>query len=243
MYPILTAIIICYGAIQFFELTALLSRIAGIQQNAVVIGYSIQQSVYMVTRFFVIGLLPLLGFVIDLGVSARDFAFAAHLSLLAATILGSLAILFSGPIIRYYSGVITRYKSGGGGFVRAFFGKSCAGTHFMNPSILFIISRRETRKTLVQSSLVFLIYSTGIFISFYLALIFYDYRASISQMSGVINAFGAVILTLVVEPKISRAIDTCDENAIPHVFALFWGRLFATAILGQILLASVFFVT
>lgn len=233
------AIIFSYGAIQFFELTAALARISGIKTDAIVLGYSIQQSVYMITRFFMIALLPLLGFVVDKGIEKFEFEITSHLSLLLATIFGAVSWYFSSHIIAYYCGVIKKYQDGGN-FISAFLNPVQHAIVFERPKLSSIIRDQDSRNTLIQSSLVYLIYSTGIFISFYLALIFNEYRASISQMSGVVNSFGAVLLTFVVEPRISKAIDAKSERSTELVFALFWGRIFATAVSGQLLLAIIF---
>lgn len=242
IYAILGTVVLCYGVIQFLELGALLGRIAGLQSDSVVMGYSIQQTVYMVTRFFVIALLPLLGFVIDMGIPSRDFIVTAHLSLIFATVFGGMSVLLVRPIVGYYSGVIERYNSGKN-FVLAFWGRPVDVGDFFCPGFRELFSEKDVVKTLFQANFVFLIYSTGLFVSFYFALVYHDYRASISQMSGVVNALGAVILTLVVEPKISRYIDRRDKNAVLHVFALFWGRLLATAVTGQLVLLILFSVS
>lgn len=239
---ILAGVVISYGAIQFFELTAVLARIAGIKTDAIVTGYSIQQSVYMLTRFFMVALLPLLGFVVDTGTDKLSFEITAHLSLLVATIFGVFSLVFSNKIIAYYCSIITKYKIGGS-FLRAFLTSPKNTISDKRPPFIKIIKNREALITLLQSNFVYLIYSTGIFVSFYMALLFSEYRASISQMSGVINAFGAVLLTFVVEPRISRAIDLKSKDSTELVFSLFWGRILATAISGQCLLFVLFSLT
>ncbi|MFC3119461.1 lipid II flippase family protein [Jhaorihella thermophila] len=51
------------------------------------------------------------------------------------------------------------------------------------------------------------------FISFYFALLHFEHRASISQLSGLVNSVGTVLLTFYVEPQISRGIDEKREDA------------------------------
>lgn len=235
----LIVIPLCYGVIQFLELSALLGRAAGLQQGKALTGYSIQQSIYMMTRLFIIALLPLMGLVIDTGSSRENFIFIAHGSLLVATLLGGLALLLTNRMLVYYGGVIREFDESGK-FMTAFLRPVKISILNFRPSLQKILRSHSAYKTLWQSNIVYLVYSTGIFVSFYFALVFYDYRVTISQMSGVVNSIGAVLLTFVIEPRISRSIDQKKENATEMIFALFWGRLLATGISGQIVLALLF---
>tara|TARA_R110000772_G_scaffold46813_9_gene106930 strand:+ start:11722 stop:12294 length:573 start_codon:yes stop_codon:yes gene_type:complete len=189
-----------------------------------------------------IALLPLLGLVVDMGTDKDAFEITAHLSLLMATLFGVIPLIFSNKIISYYCSVINKYQLGGS-FIKSFLVPFKNLTSDKRPSFTQIIRNKNSRATLLQSNFVYLIYSTGIFVSFYMALIFNEYRASISQMSGVVNAFGAVLLTFVVEPRISRSIDTKSNEATEMIFALFWGRILATAFSGQCLLLILFSLT
>lgn len=239
---IIVTIPICYGFIQFLELSALLGRVSGVQQGRALSGYSIQQSIYMLTRLFIIALLPMMGFVVDIGSSRETFIWISHLSLFVATLLGCVSLLLTGRMLTYYGGVIREFDHSGK-FLSAFLRPAFSSVEVSRPSLRQIVKSRSAVKTLWQSNIVYLIYTTGMFLSFYAALIFYDYRVTISQMSGVVNAFGAVLLTFVIEPRISRGIDKKYEDTTELIFALFWGRLFATGVSGQVVLAAVFFAT
>ena len=239
-FALLFIIPICYGCIQFLELSAVLARIAGIRKERVMLGYSIQQSVYMGTRFFLVAILPLLGLMVDRGITHYQFEMVAHASLFLATILGFVAFFLAPKMVAYYGSVIEGYGTGQT-FIRSFFVRPPKKEERILRSSLFdLLKNPETRKTFMLSNLVFVIYSTGMFASFYFALLFFDYRASISHMSGVVNAFGAVVLTFVVEPHISKSMDTRDSVATDLIFSLFWGRLFATGVTGQLLLLALF---
>lgn len=240
MFFLLALVILAYSFIQFFELLALLGRFSGVESNSVLIGYSIQQSVYMITRFFMIALLPVLGYLIDSGVSLYDFELMAHLSLLFSSVLSMVVLLFFNRVVAYYLEVIKRYRAGFG-FIRSYFFLKGGQVVDCQPKIKDVFVDRRVFLVFCQSSFVFLVYCVGIFLSFYTALLFSEYRATISQMSGIVNALGAVVLTLYIEPKISKSIDTKSEGlASSYIYALFLGRCFVLAFSGQLLLFFVF---
>lgn len=232
--------IVFYAGVQFFEVNALLARVAGIRSASTMVGYSIQNAVYMVTRFLLMLLLPVLGYLVDKGISPALFKQLVHLSLLFSTGACLLAFIFSDRTVGYFNKVVSTYR-GKSGFVSA----------LLNPSNVHDMPKTNGRiagclridlRTFLLSNFVYTVYSVGIFVVFYMALVFHDSRAMISQMSGAINAFGAVVITFIVEPQISRSIDKREAEAEVLVASLFWGRVFAIGISGQIAMGLMFHV-
>ncbi|CAN7339686.1 lipid II flippase family protein [Variovorax paradoxus] len=219
------------------ELSAILARFSGLLTGDNMVGYSIQQSVYMGTRFLMVLLLPVLGFAVDRGMTAQEFQFLAHFSLFLSFALGVGIFFLRWRMIEYYIGVIGKYKETGK-FVRAFAANKKYRKNLKEGNGLVVTS--EGRSLLLLSTLVFSIYGVGIFSAFYCALIYSDYRAAISQLSGVVNAGAALILTFFVEPVISRRIDEKNVNASSLVMCLFFGRILAVAFFGQIMLLTLF---
>lgn len=237
------AIPLFFGCIHFLEYSAIMARLGGIEANSHMLGYSIQQAVYVGTRLFIVCLLPMLGFVVDSQISQLDFKVMATAALLGAAALSLLAYSMQNMLIAYYRGVIGRYKKGGG-FARAFLGGADRSRISVAPfsQVRNALSNPEGRSIALHTTLVFAIYSTGIFIAFYAALANFEYRASISQLSGIINSIGTVLLTFFVEPRISRRIDGQGENAEILIHALLIGRFFGVAIVGQMLLLAAYVV-
>lgn len=198
-------------------------------------GYALQQSIYMGTRFLLILLLPLLGLAVDSGMSRETFALMSHLSLLSAAVMGGGIIIFRNSLVKYYCGVLTSYEKNGRYF-RSFF------TPIIDDQRTWKVPFQFSKRTsiLVSSVAVFTIYSTGMFMSFFTAILIPEYRTSISQSSGILNALGAVLLTFFVEPAISRNIDLDTEDAPRMVFTLFFGRWLAVSVMGQMVLIILF---
>lgn len=234
---------VAFAIIHFLEFSAITARLAGIKAKSHMLGYSIQQAVYVATRLFIVLLLPMLGFVVDRKVEAAQFQTMALFALFGAAALSFLAFALQRRLVTYYTEVINRYSKGGG-FVKAFWGSSSSNSH--RESIWLIIKSamliHEGRSIALQSAIVFSIYSTGIFISFYTALQYFEYRASISQLSGIINSVGTVLLTFFIEPRISRGIDAERADAELLVQSLLIGRWIGVAIMGPIFLLVAFYV-
>lgn len=235
----------CFAAIHLLEFTGIMARLGGIRSKSHMLGYSIQQAVYVGTRLFMVMLLPMLGLVVDTRIDMAQYKIMAISALAGAAALSLAAYLLQSYIVGYYENVILKYKSTGN-FAASFFVSAKGRNHSgisTSQRMRLIQSNVEGKKILVQSAIVFAIYGTGIFISFYAALLNFEYRASISQLSGIINSFGTVLLTFFIEPHISRAIDAEREDAETLVHALLIGRLLGVAIIGQIILMITFLVT
>lgn len=232
---------IAFAIIHVLEFSAITARLAGIKSKSHMLGYTIQQAVYVATRLFIVCLLPMLGFVVDSQVDSSEFQTMAYLALIGAATLSFCAFASQGRLVAYYIGVLGRYTKGGS-FARAFFGTTPkAGSQISRLKIVCsVFSFREGRLIMLQSAIVFSIYATGIFISFYAALQYFEYRASISQLSGIINSAGTVLLTFFIEPKISRGIDAARADAELLVQGLLIGRWLGVAVLGPGLLLVAF---
>lgn len=246
MIGLAALIIMLYSGVQLLELTAVLARIAGIAENKPMLGLSIQHSVYMGTRLFTVFLLPMLGLLVDAGISLADYRLMSHLSLLGSALLGVWVYFFRNWIVRYYCKIILRYGTSGNLMTAFFSGPILTPEHAVGlyvPDVREVIGCESSKRLFVLALVVFLIYCTGIFLSFYAALIFSEWRTSLSHAAGVFTALGGFILTFVIEPKISSSIDVRDPDAPKMIVSLFLGRLAVLAIFGQLFLALAYWLT
>lgn len=239
----MTTFLICvaflYAILQSLEVSAMLARYTGVAINSVMLGYSIQQAVYMGTRLVLIALLPVLGYLVDRGVSPREFAAMAHGSLLLASVGSCLILASRGSLSRYYSAVIAKARSGQS-LLGAFVAWPTAGDGVPRHHWSAFIEDPRARRVFLQSSIVFAVYSCGMFASFYIATVYTDYRTTISQMSGLFNALGTFVMTFFVEPRIARAIDQRDSDAMLQIDAVILARIGSTLLTGQMLLITIF---
>lgn len=222
-YISLVAIPVLFATIHCIEFSSYFSRIAGLKTGAKVLSYSYQQMFFVGTRFFFIALMPLIGFVIDRKLSLATYKDMLHISMILAGLSYILAFLFRNKIVNLITFLLNKKMLNNIANVNKF-------------NVEDVKSVLKYRKLIVLSSLVFCSYALGVFIAFYYALSFYEYRATISQLSGVINGLATVLLTFIVEPILAREIDRDNPDAINMLYALLLGRFLGVAILTHIII-------
>ena len=235
-------IIICFASIQLIEISSFLARYSGIHQGKKTLAYALQNAVFMLTRFFTMALLPLLGLLIDIGIDKDKYIYMVSFSLLLSGFFGFLIISSRNSIVGGFVGVLREVGLGKSLFLSVlkyplFLIKNQQyQVDIKIPNIMYLIKSN----IFWMSACVFAIYSLSVFMVFFMSLSFPDYRASISQLSGVTNALATVLLTFFIEPKISLTIDK-DENldALNMLLALILGRIFGVSILAQVFILMV----
>lgn len=238
MYVFLIVIAL-FSLVHLIEVSAFFSRLSGVLSGYTALGYALQNSVFMLTRVFTMALLPLLGFIVDSKSSSVQYIGMVSLSLLSASFLGGVVIMFRERVVYSFSKVIDLYNERGG-FLKSL-------VYF--PLFLFD-GKVELGKLALFSILrnsffwggffVFGVYSISVFMSFWFGLVFYEYRATISQLSGVTNALATVLLTFYIEPRISSMIDKDKAASAGTISVLMAGRVAGTMFLGVVFLLSYF---
>lgn len=226
-------VVILFSLIHLIEVSAFFSRLSGVLSGYTALGYALQNSVFMLTRVFTMALFPLLGFIVDKKADSGSYIGMVACSLIGAAVLGIFVILFRERVVFSFMEVIRRYNDKGGLFKSLFFlplylmkGKVSLGapmgwSWFKN-------------KFFWGGAAVFGVYSISVFLSFWFGLIFYEYRATISQLSGVTNALATVLLTFYIEPKLSSTIDRDKDASLQAMSILMTGRVAGTMFLGGV---------
>ncbi|MFV5454931.1 lipid II flippase family protein [Acinetobacter lwoffii] len=214
---------VLFGLIHLIEFSSYLSRVAGLRVGYPMLGYSFQQMFFVGTRFLFIALMPLIGFLVDSKISANDYIYMLFLSMLSATLAYFLVFFFKEKIINIMSLLILRKID------------AKIDSIFQN-DIIYRNIILNNKKTIFLSAIVFCSYSLGAFIAFYFALIFYDYRTTISQMSGVVNGFATVLLTFIIEPMLAKKFDERDEQTVEILYSVLMGRFLGVCLCSQIII-------
>nr|WP_238320218.1 DUF2837 family protein [Sphingobium sp. YBL2] len=197
--------------------------------------YALYNTVFILTRLFTMTMLPSLGMIVDTGMTLRSYYIGCIISIALATAsscfiylrLDIYASRFSRILNSQYSGVRLIYQIIGSIFS---FGVSDANIPVLNPSSAIRM------KIFWVSAFVHFIYSSSILFMFSLALAIPEYRTSLSHLSGFINAFGAVLLTFWIEPKISYAVDQGVDGGADGarlIKAVLLGRIFGISVISS----------
>lgn len=244
---ILVWIIIAFAAIHAVEFASYFARLAGSRLGKPVSGYVLQNAMYVVTRFFYLALMPVLGLCIDVGISRNSYLVAVHLALIAAT-CGSLVVLaFRRGITRWFERVLA--EADGGSLQVALWRAIKAPRTMESPASAddaggaWRLSKHMDLRLAWLSSIVFMTYSMGVFGAFFFALLFPEYRASISQLSGLVNGAATVLLTFVIEPRLSARIDADSPEVEGTLAALLWGRLLGVSIYSHAIVGALWLVS
>ena len=218
---------ILFGIIHFIEFASYLSRIAGLKVGCPMLGYSFQQMFFVGTRFLFIALMPLIGYMVDKQISTSSYINMLFLSMLLATIAYIFVFFLKDFFILAISKKIIRKSK-------------IEKSKFENYNNIDLKSILRNKKNIFLSAIVFCCYSLGVFVAFYFALIFHDYRTTISQMSGVVNGLATVLLTFIIEPKLAKSFDEKNVDCINFLFSVLLGRFIGVAILSPIVILFLF---
>ena len=236
-------VIICFASIQFIEVSSFFARYSGIYIGKKTLAYALQNAVFMLTRFFTMALLPLLGLLIDFGVDRTEYLYMVSGAFICSGILGLVVVYFRSYIVSGFISVLESVSSGKSLFISLlklpfFIIKNKKNINVSKPKFSYLIKS----KIFWLSAIVFAVYALSVFMVFFVSLNFPDYRASISQLSGVTNALATVLLTFIIEPKISVAIDKdSNDEALNMLFSLILGRIMGVGLISQFIVLLMVF--
>lgn len=226
-------VIISFCCIHAIEVLSFTARLAGLREKKTSLAYGLQNAIFMLTRFFMMALLPILGLLVDTGIDKDIYLYMIMCALLGAGVASFFIYLIKERVIWVFVKIINNIALGKNIF-REFFlffyylFESCNIKNSKKFSLIL------NKSIFFGSAIVFCIYSLSVFVVFYMALFFSDYRTMISQLSGVTNAFATVLLTFVIEPKIAKSIDL-NESIIESenmMLSLILGRVFGVGVLS-----------
>ena len=231
--------LLCYTLIQFIESISFGSRVAGKLTNRLALGTTIQHSIVAISRLFLLPLLLSLSFMIESGLSIQLFLMMAFFLTIAAFFTSLMVLinfnyfqlLFQHLFIRYQVSTIPV------SIVKVFFGKKIEFNEIdlkITPKI-----RDLSLKKIIASSFAYYFISTAFLISFSLAILIPEYRMTMSQLTTAFQGIGVMILTMYIDPMISRSLDVELDNShwIDNIYSIFVGR-----VLAYLLASATFFI-
>lgn len=229
-------VVLAFAAIHLIEVSAMFSRVAGVAAGRTAGAYALQNAVQVTTRFFQMALLPALGLLVDLGQSRDAYLAMVIFAMVGASTASLLVLLARGRLQRLFTDMLEKSSEG----------QSLLLLLIKAPVRCLSLGRRPDDppnlplvfggRIFWLSAVIFAVYASSMFLVFYGALLLPEYRASISHLSGISNALAAVVLTFVIEPRISHRIDGSGESregALNLLMQLICGRVLGVAILGS----------
>ncbi|AUA39896.1 lipid II flippase Amj family protein [Escherichia coli] len=231
-----------YGMMLLIEFISQYSRVAGYFINRNAIAYSLQNTTFTLTRFFSVLLMPLIGLMVDNAYTPSVFIACVLLSFYFVAILGCGVFFFRKSICNFYIRFITNYVNGGGIFHSFFKSLSCNKNKKIKVDISDIDNFIIDFKYFFIACFIYSIHATGIFMTFYFALISPIHKIMITQMSGVINAFATLLLTFKIDPALSVAIER-RHDFISAFVSIFYARIFVFFVIAPAIFLLLYKVT
>lgn len=246
----ITVVVLCFIAIHMLEMCAFIARYAGISNGYKAFGFTLNRSVMMLTRFFTMLLMPLLGLIVDVKIENEKFMLMMHASLFGAGLMSFFVYGKQNKLKQVFKDIIYSYRSHGAllrnillipfFYIRVKNIDNRYGKIYL--TIKSVIKDPVSRYVLISSVFVYTIYSLSVFIAFFAALNMYEYRASIGQLSAVTNALATVLLTFYVEPKMARRMDESIYLSYKDNNAIMLGRVVGVSVVSQLFLLPLWLV-
>ncbi len=235
---LLCAIVLAFTLIHFIETCGYSSRIAGQKLQSNSLGYSLQQATFIVTRFFFLLFLPLLGLTIDLGIDKSSYYYLVLACLFGAGLASAIVLAYRRYVVAYYISAISM-------LMQRVTLPVCLLKAFSNAKPLEVPMKMLAfhNKAFFLSLGIYTFFSSSVFISFYLSLNYEDYRLFFAQLSGVVNGVGSILLSFYLDPMFSRVLDSKNEEESRAIYeSVIIGRITALIVIAPILFTFIYMV-
>lgn len=226
MTLLIIIVIASFSLMHAFEISSFGSRVAGKVVGSVALGTTLQQTVYTTSRFLLVPFLPILGYLVESGISINLYIQIVIISFIFSFLIALSVIFNLNNLQHFYQTLFRKFTLNTipVAFIKAVLTKK--ETINLKDCDNFSVNKIIFKKTFV-SFLAYLFLTTGFFMAFALAIIFPENRLTLSQFTATFHGLGAVIFAFYLDPMLSRSIDTKkDTNDIwlKNVYSILLGR-------------------
>lgn len=244
---LIVAIACFYSAYIFFDAMAVIARSSASLLGRNAFGAAIEKMMNTLKRTMIFCYPPLLGYFVISDDQSSIFI-SIGLSYAFACLLLIILIKHRAIFVSYFYGVAQRFSSGSGifaSFVSRAHGEIPSNQHKghgAEPSVSFLSELLHLKNNLFLLSVaswVYFVFGASIFPINLLALRFADFAPIILQSLGLINGMGTLVLAFLVDPIVSRYLDS-SEKLDEVMIALLSAQLVASLIIAPVFFAALF---
>ena len=218
---------VCFTLMQFIEAASFGSRVAGKLTNRLSLGSSLQHTIFTLSRLFLPPLLFSLSFMIESGLSIQSFLMTSFLLTISAFFASLVVLLNFNYFQLLFQNLFIQYQNNSIpiSILKVFFGKKIK-FNMVNMETIPKIKNLSIKK-IFTSIVAYLFLTTSFLVAFSFAILTPEYRMTMSQLTTLFQGFGALILTMYIDPMIGRSLDVKLENInwINNIYSIFIGRL------------------
>ncbi len=226
MTIMLLLVVFLYAAYACGESVAILARYGGVLASSTACGYSFQNVTLTLSRFISFTFPPVIGYLIDQGISEERLIFLSYSCFAVGAICLTLVLLSRYIITEFYMRAIIAYNTKNMSLFKSF--KAALVTKKDTVNVI-VKSKGLNKKIFFYSFLIISIYSSMVLALNFLSHQFPENRGMILQFTGIFNGFGTILLTLFLDPLVAKYIDR--KNSLDEVFySALAGRICSYAI-------------
>jgi len=228
IYFLLALSIISYILLQAIEIISFGSRVAGRVVVMHALGTTLQQSLFTGSRLFLVFLLPTLAYLVENKLNMVLYSGLVIASLLLSFLIACFIFIKLNSIQKSFQKIFILYEDQQmpAAIMKVIFGKSKVDSNSLTSIPGFSMAHVIQKKTMI-SFIAYTFLTTGFFVTFLLALVFFEYRLTLSQLSAFFHGVGAIIVGFYLDPMLSRSIDIIedDQSWLVNVYSIFLGRI------------------
>jgi len=228
IYLLIAVSIISYILLQAIETVSFGSRVAGRVVAMHALGTTLQQSLFTGSRLFLVFLLPTLAYLVEKKLDMVLYSGLVITSLFLSFLIACFVLVKLNSFQKIFQKIFTLYEEQHMpvAIMKVIFGKSKIDSKSLTSIPDFSMTHVIQKKTMV-SFIAYTFLTTGFFVTFLLALVFFEYRLTLSQLSAFFHGVGAIIVGFYLDPMLSRSIDTIedDQSWLMNVYSIFLGRV------------------
>ncbi|WP_199479661.1 lipid II flippase family protein [Vibrio harveyi] len=218
-------------------MSALHSKLAGFRKNNLAISFTFYNSTMAVTRLFFMLMMPFLGFLIDNGLDRNYYSVMVFICLIFSGFLSIIVLVFRERITFFYECLIDNYLRNG----RLIYSFFLSFNSPYNDRFERLLRWKNIHKMFfLYSIFIYSIQSLGILITYYFALLNPDYRVTISQLSATINGVATVLLTMKLEPMLSRSMEKSSDFE-SKFYSVYYGRVLSYILSSPLIFGLIYF--
>jgi len=192
------------------------------------LGTTLQQSLFTGSRLFLVFLLPTLAYLVEKKIDIELYTGLVITSLLLSFFIAFFVLLKLNNFQMFFQKIFILYDGQHMpvAITKVMFGKSNVDSNLLTSIPDFSMDYLIQRKTIL-SFIASTFLSTGFFVTFLLALTFFEYRLTLSQLSAFFHGVGAIIVGFYLDPMLSRSIDAIDDDKtwLMNAYSIFIGRV------------------
>ena len=220
--------VMSFICLQTIETISFGSRVAGKVVSRRALGTTLQQSIFTGSRLFLVLLLPALAYLVEQKISLSMYTSLVVISLFSTFVIGYFVLIRLNYFQKLFQEIFNLYEIQfmPTAILKAIFRKRIIKPNSQLSISIFSMKYIAPKKTII-SFVAYTFLTTGFFITFMLALIFFDYRLTISQFAVVFHGFGAILVGFYLDPMLSRSIDIADddESWLVNTYSIIFGRV------------------